>query len=217
MRPLAEAIAAAGHTVEMPLLPGHGTSIEDLIPTRWSDWLAAAEAAYTGLAGRTDRVAVVGLSMGGTLATRLAVDHPETAALVVINPAVEPGGDALLEMGRQMLAEGTEVLPGIGSDIARGGDELGYDGTPIAAVMSLVEATEELAPRIPGIHCPTLLFTSVQDHVVATTASDFLAAQVGGPVERVMLERSYHVATLDYDAPEIEARTVEFLAKTFSA
>jgi carboxylesterase len=173
---------------------------------------------YTDLAGRSDQVAVVGLSMGGTLATWLAARHPETAALVVVNPAVEPGGEALLEMGRQLLADGTEVLPGIGSDIAAPGiAELSYDGSPVAALMSLVEATEALAPQIPGIGCPTLVFSSVQDHVVAPSAGEYLATHVGGPVERVLLERSYHVATLDYDAPEIEARTVEFLAKSFSA
>ena len=45
MRPLAEAMAKAGFTVELPLLPGHGTSLDDMVPTRWADWSGAAEAA----------------------------------------------------------------------------------------------------------------------------------------------------------------------------
>ena len=61
--------------VEMPLLPGHGTHIEDMLDTRWDDWSAAAEAAYTELAARSDGVVVVGLSMGGT-AERLAGRAP---------------------------------------------------------------------------------------------------------------------------------------------
>src|SRR5580658_3509266 len=64
MRGLALALADAGFTVEMPLLPGHGTDIEDMLPTRWSDWSAAAEAAYLDLAARCDGVVAVGLSMG---------------------------------------------------------------------------------------------------------------------------------------------------------
>ena len=68
MRPLAEAVAAEGYTVELPLLPGHGTAVEDMVPTRWSDYVTAAEAAYIDLARRCDAVAVVALSMGGTLA-----------------------------------------------------------------------------------------------------------------------------------------------------
>ena len=88
MRPLAEAVAAAGFTVEMPLLPGHGTAIEDMIPTRFEDWSSAAEAVYDELAARCDKVIVSGLSMGGTLACWLATRHPEIAGIAVVNPLV---------------------------------------------------------------------------------------------------------------------------------
>ena len=54
MRGLAVALADAGFTVEMPLLPGHGTAIEDMLDTRWKDWSHAAEQAYVDLAARTD-------------------------------------------------------------------------------------------------------------------------------------------------------------------
>lgn len=217
VRPLAEAIASAGHTVELPLLPGHGTAVEDMIPTRWADWSATVEAAYQQLASRCDVVAVAGLSMGGTLATWLAARHPEVVALVAVNAAVEPPGSALVEMGRQLQAEGIEVMDGIGSDIAKPGtSELAYTGTPVAPLMSLGEAIDELAPLIPGVRCPALVFTSANDHVVQPTAGEYLASHLGGPVERVVLDRSFHVATLDYDAPEIEQRTVEFLAKAFA-
>ena len=56
--------------------------------------------------------------------------------------------------------------------------------------------------------CPILLFSSTQDHVVAPVSGDRLVEGVSGPVERIVLERSFHVATLDYDKDEIEARTV---------
>ena len=57
----------------------------------------------------------------------------------------------------------------------------------------------------------------MNDHVVPPENSDHLAAGVSGPVERVMLERSYHVATLDYDRPEIERRSPAFAQKVTSA
>src|SRR5580704_7049564 len=72
MRALAEALAEAGYAVELPRLPGHGTAVEDMLPTRWVDWSGAAEAAFADLAGRCAKVAVAGLSMGGTLAAWLA-------------------------------------------------------------------------------------------------------------------------------------------------
>src|SRR3954447_4486711 len=76
MRPLAEAFAAAGFTVELPRLPGHGTSLEDMITTGWDDWSSAAEATYADLAARCSKVVVAGLSMGGTITTWLAARHP---------------------------------------------------------------------------------------------------------------------------------------------
>ena len=99
MRGLATALADAGLTVELPLLPGHGTSVADMVPTRWEDWSAAAEAAYIELAARCDAVVAVGLSMGGTLSVWLAERHPEIAALVVVNPLIEPpdAGEHLVE------------------------------------------------------------------------------------------------------------------------
>ena len=217
MRALAEAIAADGHAVELPRLPGHGTAVEDMLPTRWSDWSSAAEAAYDDLAGRCSKVAVVGLSMGGTLAAWLAARHPDTAALALINPLIEAAPDDLIGPLKEMLAGGTDVMPGIGSDIAMpGAVESAYGGSPVAPLISLLEATVALQPLLGGIRCPVLLFTSPQDHVVPPSSSDVLAAAVTGPVQRVTLERSYHVATLDYDAEEIRARTVEFLAKAFA-
>src|ERR1700712_3791468 len=63
MRPLAEAFAAVGFTVSLPLLPGHGTQVEDMLATRWTDWSAAAEDAYQWLAARCRTVIVPGLSM----------------------------------------------------------------------------------------------------------------------------------------------------------
>ncbi|GAC1531810.1 MAG: alpha/beta fold hydrolase [Acidimicrobiales bacterium] len=217
MRGLAEAFAGAGYTVEMPLLPGHGTSVQDMVPTRWSDWSAAAEAAYLDLAGRCERVAVAGLSMGGTLIAWLAENHPEIAAVVAINAAVEAPDPSVVEMLDGMLAEGTDLMPAIGSDVAKPGvTELAYEGTPIAAARSLFDAVKDVQARLGQISCPVLVFTSTQDHVVAPSAGDVLASSVAGPVERVTLERSFHVATLDYDAEEIERRSVEFLAKVMA-
>ena len=89
MRGLAQAFAAAGFATELPLLPGHGTSVDDMLATRWADWSGAAESAYDELAARCDRVVVAGLSMGGTITAWLATRHPEIAGLVLVNPAVE--------------------------------------------------------------------------------------------------------------------------------
>jgi carboxylesterase len=213
MRPLAEAFAAAGFTVELPRLPGHGTTVDDMLTTSWDDWSAAAEAALADLAGRCERVVVAGLSMGGTLTLWLATRHPELAGLVCVNPAVgDPEGTPqMLDGLRALLDAGETTMDAIGADIAlEGATELAYDRTPIAPLVSLMEATAGLRADLPKVDTPLLLCTSPQDHVVPPADSDRIAAAVTGSVERVTLERSYHVATLDHDAGLVAARAVEF-------
>ncbi|HUZ19729.1 MAG TPA: alpha/beta fold hydrolase [Acidimicrobiales bacterium] len=218
MRPLADAFADAGFSVELPLLPGHGTSPEDLEPKRFDDWSSAAEEAFLSLAARTDRTAVVGLSMGGTLACWLAERHVEVAGLVLVNPLVQPPAPEAVELLRGALEAGVRTMPTIGSDIAKpatsGG---GYDATPVAPLVSLLEATVGVAEGLGEIACPVLLLSSRVDHVVPTDSGDLLERAVAGPVERVWLERSYHVATLDHDAAELEARAVGFVHKLMAA
>ena len=214
MRGLAQAFAAAGYSVELPLWPGHGTSIEDMLTTSWSDWSGAADVAYSELESRCDKVVVAGLSMGGTLATWLASRHPEIAGLVAVNAAVEPPGEALVDILRQTIDQGTTVMPAIGNDVADPSQrELAYDGMPVAPLLSLVEAQIELASALGEVRCPTLIITSRNDHVVPPSNSDYLADHVSGPVERVFLDRSFHVATIDYDRDDIAARSVDFANK----
>jgi carboxylesterase len=218
MRGVAEALAAAGFAVELPLLPGHGTSVEDMITTDFTDWSATVEEAYLELAGRVASVVVVGLSMGGTLAAWVAARNPATAGLVAVNGMFDPPAPSFLELLRTSLDQGVDRMAAIGSDIAQPGvGEGAYESAPIGPMISLMEAVTELHGRLGDIRCPILILTSPQDHVVPPVSSDVLAAAVRGPVERVVLERSYHVATLDFDKDLVEKRTVEFALRVTAA
>jgi carboxylesterase len=215
MRPLAEALADAGLAVEMPRLPGHGTSVEDLVETGWDDWLTEAERCLEALQARTPdgRVVVVGLSMGGALTAALAEGHPELAGIVLINApvAAPPELAASLE---EMLAGGMDIIDAIGGDIADPeADESSYDATPLRSLLTMLMAGQDVRARLSEIRQPALIITSRQDHVVNPEDSDVLAAEISGPVERLWLEKSYHVATLDYDKAELEAATVAFATR----
>lgn len=211
IRPLADAVVAAGHTVEMPLLPGHGTQVEDMLDTTWADWSASAERAFESLASRTQRQVVAGLSMGGSLTCWLATRHAGLSGIICVNPATQvPSG--MRELVEAMVAGGDEVMVGIGSDVADpSSPESAYPNTPLRPLLSLFDAAEAVGGELGKIHCPLLLFTSPEDHVVPPADSDHLAANVSGPVERVMCERSYHVATIDYDRDLIIERSLAFI------
>lgn len=214
MWPLAEVITAAGYAVEMPLLPGHGTTPADLSTKSYADFLAAADESYETLSSRTEQVVAVGLSMGGTLALDLATRHQELAGVVAINPFAEPASPSFPALLRSGLASGTFSIPSIGADVAKSGVEAsGYEETPLAPLLSLVEAVIDLAPRLELITCPVLLFSSIVDHVVPPSNGNFLEDVLFGRIQRVMLDHSFHVATLDHDAEEIQDKTLEFMKK----
>jgi len=218
MRPLAEAFAAAGFATELPRLPGHGTSLDDMKATTWADWSKTAEQAYDEFAARcaarNGKVVVAGLSMGGTLTAWVGATRPDVAGLVFVNPAIEPAPENVYAIARQMFDQGVEIAPAVGNDVAKPGvTELAYDGVPVASLLSMFDAQQELAAKLGDVRCPSLVLTSRQDHVVAPRNSDYLAERLGRPVERVWLDRSFHVATIDYDAEDIQARAVEFARK----
>ena len=58
-------LAEQGFAVSVPLLPGHGTTWQEMTSTRYADYYAAIEKEFDALKARTDVVVVGGLSMGG--------------------------------------------------------------------------------------------------------------------------------------------------------
>jgi carboxylesterase len=213
MRPLAQGFVDAGYTVEQPLLSGHGTAVEDMLDTTWEDWSADAEAAYQSLASRTESVVVAGLSMGGSLTLWLATKHPEIAGIICVNPATQVAPE-VRDFVASMVEAGDIVMTGIGSDVADpSSPESAYADTPLKPLLSMFDAAIHTQSALPDVRCPLLLFTSPQDHVVPPGDSDYLAGIYGGPVERVSCDRSYHVATLDYDKEMIIEESMKFVRR----
>jgi carboxylesterase len=212
MRPWAEVLAGAGFTVRLPRLPGHGTTWQDLQATRWPDWYGELDRSYTELAGRCERVFAVGLSMGGGLVFKLAEDHPEVAGVVAVNPSLGSRDKRLLAL--PVVKHLVPTFPGVADDIKKeGGHEVGYDRAPLKAVDSLRALWGVVAPALATIGCPVLTYRSRVDHVVDSLSGELLTKALGttGRYTEVILENSYHVATLDNDAPLIEQGSLAFV------
>jgi carboxylesterase len=211
MRSLAERLARGGFSVELPRLPGHGTSVEDMMTTSWADWSSAALAAYDELALRSSKVAVVGLSMGGGLTAYIG-ERRDPAALVFINPVVMKSGDELVDGLKELIDSGLSSIESIGSDIKKeGAAEASYAATPLGCVLSLFEGLVEVHRDLGKISAPSLLLSSREDHVVTSDNGDEVVANSSGSVQRIWLENSYHVATLDNDQEIVESSTLVFL------
>ena len=202
--------------MEQPRLPGHGTTLDDMQTTDWSDWSGEAAAAFDRLAARADEIVVIGLSMGGTLTlwTGLQrVGDPVLKGLICVNAATMAMPPDVVEMVREMGDDGIDVMPAVGGDIADPDQvEIAYDGTPVKPYLSLLDdGVIPIQDRYGELDVPVLIFSAPEDHVVSPEQSAHLRDTAGGGVEFVTLERSYHVATQDYDRDLINERSLEFI------
>ena len=214
MRPWAEHLAADGFRVAMPRLPGHGTTWQDLNTRTWNDLYGAAEVEFETLTAECGKVFIAGQSVGSALALRLAEQYGEhVAGLCLVNPIVTQKDSRyrLIPVLRRIVP----TLPGAPNDIAKPGqDEGGYLRMPLNTIHSLVLAGPQLRADLPKITSPLLIFKSRIDHVVSTSSVPFIVSSVSSSdVTVVELERSYHVATLDYDAEQIFTTSSSFFRR----
>lgn len=215
MRSLAQSFAEHGFTVRCPLLPGHGGDPRAINQTTFDDWSKAAQAQYDELRTRCARVAVVGLSMGGTLTAWLG-ERNTPDALVFINPFIQ-GAPRTTRLVSLLVKCGLRSWRSLGSDIKKPGvSENAASRTPLQALDSLLNALPAIEGDLSRVSAPSLLLSSRVDHTVPPRNGDILAAGVSGPVERVWLENSYHVATVDNDQALLEEAAVSFVERQFA-
>jgi carboxylesterase len=212
LRPWADYLAAAGLSVSLPRLPGHGTTWQELARTRWEDWFAEVDRAFDGLRSVSDEVFVMGLSMGGCLALRLAEVRGEAIrGLVLVNPSV--AGDTWMLALTPVLKLFIPSIKAVAGDIKKpGAIELSYDRTPVKAIATLPGLWRTTQQHLDKVSQPMLVFHSTEDHVVGANSLNVLRSAI--PADRLEvreLANSYHVATLDNDAEAIFTGSLEFV------
>ncbi|MCX6401167.1 MAG: alpha/beta fold hydrolase [Propionibacteriales bacterium] len=214
MRPWGEYLGARGYGVVVPLLPGHGTTWQDLNQRTWADWHAEVVSAFDALRADHDAVVIGGLSMGGAQVIQLAeARNDDIAGVMLVNPAVSTKrlDVKLLPVLKHLVPS----FPAIGNDIKKEGvDEHGYDRTPLKAAHSMMKAWPGLIADLPKIKAPLIYFRADDDHVVDDSSEKIILSRISSSdVTRVPLPESFHVATIDNDAPTIFEQSAAFVAR----
>jgi carboxylesterase len=214
LKPWARALADQGYAVEVPLLPGHGTRWQDLNKVSWTDWYAEAEAAFERLRASCVSLVVGGLSMGGSVALRLAEERgDQVAGVLLVNPFVSSIRTELHLL--PALKYAVPSLRGVSNDIKKPDqNEHGYDRLPLKGLAEVTTMWKAVVPDLGRVSQPVLLFRSEDDHVIdPTSAATILHGVSSTDVEERTLDNSYHVATLDNDAEQIFSESAAFIAK----
>lgn len=219
LRYLGETFAARGYHCLAPELPGHGPRWEGLEQTTPADWIRAAEEALARLRGGADTpVQVVGFSLGGALALRLAAARPDAvSSLALLAPALALQGSSRLYRALfrwrlvaalvPSVAKGESDLRNEGAlPIHRSGDRLPTRGA--ALLDGLIRRAEA---SLPSIRCPAIVLWGAQDRVVPRLAAERAAEEIGsGPAPLVVFSRSGHHLALDVEREGVAEAILRF-------
>ena len=215
----ARALHDHGWTVRVPLLPGHGRTLEAFRASNAGEWGAAARAEYEALCRAHPHVALVGLSMGGALAVRLAAEGRPPAALVLLAPYMEVSRSARLWTSLWPLWSVWRAwVPGnpaasIHDPVARR-ESLGYGSASprlFRELRRVVEGADAVAARV---RAPTLAIFSTADYRIPPERARRTFERLGSAEKEVRwVHRSGHVITVDTDAEQVTRDVVDWLER----
>lgn len=229
---IAAGLARAGYSVNSPLLYGHGGSCALLAATTWREWYGSVRAAHDALAARCDTIVVGGLGVGAMLALELAIERGSSVhGLALFAPTFWPNGWAMPWYGNALKLVASKRLAnlirfderppfGIKDDALRREllEQQAGDGRPLDDVLgrsggTLLEVkwlAAHVRPRVSQVTQPCLIFHPRYDDRSALSASQDLQKALGGVVDLIVLDDSYHLVTLDRQRDLVLERVLEF-------
>jgi carboxylesterase len=235
MRFVAMGLGRAGYTVHCPQLAGHGGSREDIVKTGWQDWYRSAEAALDEIRKDCDTVIVGGLCLGSILGLHLAANHPgKVQGIALFSPTLWLNGWAmpwytrLFDLVRWrwlanlMLFPDLETL-GIKCPRVRefvrtalasaDGSDVGTAGTPAAMVLEHRWMVKAAIGSLDRVRQPTLIVHSREDDHADLNNAMYLQRALGGSVQTIVLDDSYHMITLDKERHVVVDHTRDFVER----
>ena len=223
---------AAGHTVYCCQLAGHCDTPEALRESTWQQWYASVEAAHDRLKESCDVVIAGGLSMGGILALNLALQRPEGVdGLALYAPTLRLDGWSMPWYSRVLrYIRPTPLrleinLPEhepygikderirafiVKSMLSGNAGEAGVFSTPLRSFANFNSLVARVKPRLGEIKVPALIMHPRDDDMASLGNALELQRKLGGLVEMVVLDDSYHIITLDRQRHLVVERSVAF-------
>jgi carboxylesterase len=214
MRRIGDYLHQRGLTVSAPLLPGHGTNVDDMNRSKWTEWTGCVEGALAELRARSNTVFVGGLSMGSVLTLYLAAHHADLSGVILYSPAMWPA-DRLLYltpvvkylMPKRAKSPDTDL-----TDPEVDGWLWCYEEDPVVAAHEFLKLLRRVRRTLPQVTCPILLIHSTLDQSIDANSARLTYERVGSQDrELVTLHNSGHCITVDSEWESVAAKTHEFI------
>lgn len=243
MRVLGKGLNRQGFTVYAVQLAGHCGTMEDLVKTRWQDWLASVESGLERFSQEVDQVVVGGLSMGALLSLAIAERQPaKVAGVCALSTTFRYDGWSIpsytklafllplfrrLGIGRRSVF--MEAPPyGIKDEALRAriveqmhsgnSAAAGLPGNPWWSVIELRRLSAHVQSHLKDLRAPCLVIHATEDDISnVSNAHDIQRGAVNAKVELVLLDNCYHMITIDRERRTVIARINDFLERLSQA
>lgn len=212
MKLLGEYLHSQGYTVLGVRLCGHGTHVRDMTPTTWPYWYGAVEDGYHILKGLCKEISVIGLSMGGLLSLKLAVEYPvaKVAALSAPIYLYERRLPLLpiYRLFRNYMPKKRKRFVDIDPLYS-----VGYDHTPLKSLESLLDFIKHVDKLLPLVNVPAFIAQSRLEHTVRPESANHIFDRIASVDKQLYwLEKSGHIITLDMERDQLFEQLKQFLA-----
>ncbi|MDQ6780890.1 MAG: alpha/beta fold hydrolase [Candidatus Eremiobacteraeota bacterium] len=209
VRPLGEMLHNAGYSVVAPALAGHGTHPDDLLPIAAQHFFEEAEAAYALARSRWQRVYLVGLSLGGTLALHVAARHAVAGIVTIASPVYMRRH---IKRGIPFAHRWSPWRRVVSNLAAWRGEVVGYRTTPTSSLLVFLEVLEQVRAELPAVRAPLLALHGRKDDTVPASNAEFIVQHVGSPMRRSRLYPSgRHLLCLPPGLAQITPDILAFL------
>jgi carboxylesterase len=223
MRWMGEYLSAQGFSVLGVRLTGHATHPQDMIRSRWTDWVASVEDGYHLLRGGAEHIYLVGLSMGGALSLLLST-RLQTKGVAVISTPVQLTNDWRMHMIGLLshiwpFIPKSKLAPDSGwFDTEAWKDHISYPRNPLRSIVELNKLLIEMRANLSNVQVPVLLIHSKDDNYISPSNLEILYAGLIRSMDKTKLyiSGSGHVATRDAVRAEVFEAVARFIKRVES-
>ncbi len=212
-----------GYTCLGIRLTGHATDPQDMIRSNYADWTASVEDGYNLLRSLSDRIMLIGVSMGGVLTLLMSTRLDVIGAVALSTPYKLQDDPRLRHI--DLIAKTVPFMPK-GDGVPGSGwfdkeawkDHISYPQNPVRSIGQLNKLLGEMRAALPRVRVPVLLVHSKDDDYVLPGNMELIFADLVNASDKtkIYVTGSGHVITRDAARQQVFEYVLGFIDRISS-
>ena len=216
MRLIGDYLHHRGITVSAPLLPGHGTVVDDMNRYKWTDWVGHAKQALSELKSNCDAVFIAGLSLGSLITLQLIAEDNDLSGAILYSPSIKLTNKLiyLTPILKHFVRKVKKPLEQYAHQVADR-QEWTYNERPMAGAHELLKIIHNTRKSLAKVTCPLLMVQSTMDEIIEPECSRYIYERIeSADKEMLTLYNSGHCLTIDVEWEVVAEKTHRFICRS---